>query len=78
MESEGYDEEEDAGIKDVSIQAEALPPDIQAIIANIQAQASTVAVLQLASGVQQAGRQPQGRDTRQRTATYIQAPEATP
>ena len=74
---EAYDEEEDKGTEDASMIVEAPTPDLQAIIARIQALALMVTTLQLVSGGQQTGRQLQGR-ARQRYAQAIQALEETP
>jgi len=54
---EGYNEEEYEDIEDNSMRAETPTQDLQIIMVSIQALASTCAVLQLASGVKQVGRQ---------------------
>ena len=69
-----YEDKDDEGMDDASMGADALLPDLQAIMTSIQALASTVAYLQ----IRHTGGQPQGRSAGRRPTPAIQAPEATP
>ena len=72
--SDDYKDKEDKGTDDASMGAEAPLPELKAIMSRIQDLASKVASIQL----RYTGGQPQGRATRRRPASAIEAPEATP